>query len=573
MTPSFSRRQRAFLLTAAALCVVGLGQASAAADRSDSDAPSFRAFWVNAFDIGFKSRAQVDEMVSLTVAGNYNVIVAEVLAYQDDVGNGHGAYWHSQIVPWAAEVDAGFDPLAYLVETAHAADIEVHCWLVPFRVCNVWPPAGNDLVASHPEWLTVKQADMGTGPRPVLSEYYILDPGSPDVQNYLLDIVQELCRNYAIDGIHWDYIRYIDRAAGYPTDLAYEGSSLRRYQRLMDTTEVPSSIEPTWDDFRRRTITEIVRRTRFEMPRIDENPRQPLRHTAALITSNPPSPDFEETRPYRDMFCNWEYWIRMGYLDATIPMAYFRETSDPTTYRRWVDNAVGWAYDRHTYIGVGVFVNYFDDSVTQIEYALGQGAHGVCTYSYPATGYSDGPWYDWYPYVASSVFAEPVPVPGMPWRDPATAVEGTVWGQVTDYATGLPVDNASVRVGGMDDVLTDANGYYVVTLIPATATGTPYDVTAVAEGYELRRATDFPVVAGDIRERHFVLGGPALPGDMDADLDIDFEDLDPFTFCLVGPEVTFPPTHFCTAGDADGDRDLDLVDVASLQREFTGPGP
>ncbi len=572
MTLSLPRRAYAAccpsLIAISLVTAVATARAGEPGPARDAD-PAFRGVWVNAFDEGLKSRGQIDDLVGRTATGRYNAIVAEVLAYQDDEGNGHGAYWHSDIIPWAAETDADFDPLAYLVEQAHAVGVEVHCWLVPFRVCEVWPPSGNSLLAGHAEWLTVTDDYMDQGPVPV-SGYYLLDPGSPDVQDYLMSIVVELCTDYEIDGIHWDYIRYTNRNAGYPTTMEYEGSTLRRYQRITGSSDVPSTIDEDWSDFRRRTVTEVVRRARFEIPRITENPRQPLRHTAALITSYPAASDFTETRPYRELFCNWEYWARMGYLDATIPMAYFAEYHAPDTYRAWVDHSVGWAYDRHTYIGVGTFVNYSDDSVTQIEYAFDHGAHGVCTYSYTGTGYDFSDYADWYPYIAQHSFSEPAPMPVMPWRDPATAVEGTLWGQITDYSTGAPIDDAEVRVGGMDVVRTDGNGYYTATLIPAAGAGRAYDVEVTAAGYDLRRAINVLVVPGDIRQRNVMLGGPSLPGDMDVDGDVDFDDLDGFTFCCVGPEFSFPAGHFCVAGDSDGDRDVDLADVAAFQHSFTG---
>ena len=60
----------------------------------------------------------------------------------------------------------------------------------------------------------------------------------------------------------------------------------------------------------------------------------------------------------------------------------------------------------------------------------------------------------------------------MPWRNPATATEGIMWGRVSDARTGLYVDDATVTVTGGPTVKTDGNGYYVATLIPATAGGT-----------------------------------------------------------------------------------------------------
>jgi hypothetical protein len=63
----------------------------------------------------------------------------------------------------------------------------------------------------------------------------------------------------------------------------------------------------------------------------------------------------------------------------------------------------------------------------------------------------------------------------------------------------------------------------------------------------------------------------AAPGDYDSDGDVDMADLQELTFCLQGPQALINPGHFCLAGDANGDRHIDLSDFASFQRMFTNP--
>jgi len=200
--------------------------------------PEFRGFWADAFHSGFKSESQIDDMVSRASAGNYNAIVAEILAYKDTSGGGHGAYWHSSIVPWASEVTSGFDPLEYLCDRAHASGIEVHAWLVAYRVSTSWPPSGNTTISAHPEWIMVPIGSMGGGPATVEGKY-VLDPGSPDVQEYLISIVQELVNNYEIDGINWDYIRYTDDNAGTRPTRAMRSRAWPASRRLPATSARP----------------------------------------------------------------------------------------------------------------------------------------------------------------------------------------------------------------------------------------------------------------------------------------------------------------------------------------------
>jgi uncharacterized lipoprotein YddW (UPF0748 family) len=474
--------------------------------------PEFRGFWVDVFHVGMQNAAQVDQMIALAVQGHYNAIVPQILAFHDSQVGSHGAYWRSNIVPQSTYVTPTFDPLGYMVEQARAHGLEVHCWLVAFRVSSVWPPVNNAYLEAHPEWLKVPKASIGTVAK--VGNYYEFDPASPDVQDYLASIIRELVSSYEIDGIHWDYIRSTARDSGYPADLAYAHSGLKRFQRIYNRTDVPDATGDTeWDDFRRRSITEVVRRMRWEIPLITSNPRQPVRYSAAVVTWHPCSTDFHNTRPYYEVYSDWEDWQSKGYLDSPVLMAYFDEDGAYTqTYRDWVDNSVSlWRHNRQTIIGPGIYMNSFANSIIQLQYARAAGADGFCTYSYNVTNDDGSTWTDWYAHVAANLFTEPAPVPTMPWRDPATATEGTLYGRVTGTTPGsVPVDDATVQVGSLPSVQTDANGYYIVTLIPAAAGGTSVSVTATRTGLPTTTVGKVTVVPGDVRRQDIALVAPVI---------------------------------------------------------------
>jgi uncharacterized lipoprotein YddW (UPF0748 family) len=547
----------------------------------------FRAFWADVWTSSFMTSAQVNEMVSRAVAGRYNAIVSEVLAYQDYGSGSHGAFWRSNIVPRSTVVTTNYDPLAYLCQQAHAQGIEVHAWIVPFRVGASWPPSGNATLSAHPEWVMVPEGNMGTTV-PIGTDY-TLDPGSPDVQEYLMSIVRELVTNYPIDGINWDYIRYTQTDAGYPASTSYTKSTLARFQTITGYVGTPPPTgENSWNNFRRRTIDEIIRRARAEIPSIRTNPRQPLRNTADVFAVGDAPFNFESTSAYV-YHQNWRYWMEMGWLDAAVPMNYKREhrSDQAQWYRNWVDAAIGWRYNRHVFCGQGNYLNGFENSLAQLQYAYSAGANGTANYDYQGTRATEilcdsydteFPDWTWYSYIAANLFTSPAPTPTMPWRNSATATEGTLWGRVTDFFTGLPVDDATVLVSGVGTVQTDGNGYYVVTLIPAGAGGTLYNVTASKGGYPNRKDTA-AVVAGDVARLDLDLGN--MPGDFDGDGDIDLSDYRLLALCMSysGPAKPLASTHLCMQGstgngyqtDLDGDMNVDMADAAKFQNLYPAP--
>lgn len=105
-------------------------------------------------------------------------------------------------------------------QQAHATTVSKSTLgFVPYQQVHVLA-AERQQPSPHPEWLMVPLAYMDGGPAKVDGKY-VLDPGSPDVQEYLISIVRELVTNYAIDGINYDYIRYTVTDAGEPADLDY----------------------------------------------------------------------------------------------------------------------------------------------------------------------------------------------------------------------------------------------------------------------------------------------------------------------------------------------------------------
>ncbi len=533
----------------------------------DTSTPTeFRGFWAYAFGAGFKSQAEIDDMIARALLGNYNAILPEVLAYHDTGGNGHGAYWNSSIVPKASDISpSSFDPLAYLVTEAHANGLEVHPWLVTYRACTSWPPNGNATLTAHPEWISVLQSDMGSGPQPISGKYE-LDPGSPDVQEYLISIVRELVTNYAVDGIHWDYIRYTNSGAGYPAHTWYTRSGLERFREITGYSGTPSSGYNPWEDFRRREVTELVRRAQVEMATIDSNPRQPLRHTAALITWGDAPSSFESTSAW-GIFQNWREWMELGYLDAGIPMTYYDYDTYPSWYRNWVDQEMVWRYDRHIFVGPGIYLNDFSDSITEIVYARNAGADGICTYSYSGT-YDGGTDWSWYSYVAGAAFTDPIATPTMPWRDPALASEGYVYGRVVDGHTGAPIDDATIKLNGATVAQTDGNGFYSITQVWSGGSGALHPVSAVATGFTEVTRPQVLVEPAGYTEANFALGG-WLPGDYDVDLDVDAEDYAEFELALTGPDVGPPPAGG-DVFDFNDDNDVDMDDFQLFQVAFTG---
>ena len=90
-----------------------------------------------------------------------------------------------------------FDPLEWIIAESKRRGIEFHAWMNPYRI-----GAGTiEQVASR-----FPAANPASDPNNLLkgNQNVILDPGSPEVRDFLVDTVMELVNNYDVDAIHFD---------------------------------------------------------------------------------------------------------------------------------------------------------------------------------------------------------------------------------------------------------------------------------------------------------------------------------------------------------------------------------
>lgn len=132
------------------------------------------------------------------------------------------ALYNSPLEPWSEWMtgtqgqapDPLYDPLQLLLEEGHKRNMEVHAWMNPFRaVVNAETSsiAPQHISVTHPEW-TIRYGNV-----------VVLDPGLPDVRQYINEIVLDVITRYEVDGIHWDdyFYPYPIANVSFPDDASF----------------------------------------------------------------------------------------------------------------------------------------------------------------------------------------------------------------------------------------------------------------------------------------------------------------------------------------------------------------
>ena len=321
-----------------------------------AEKPRYQAVWVDAFHDGFKTPEQSRQLIEWARRNNINALFIEVRKAGD-------AYYQSKIEPVAPALSPpGYDPLADLIAQGHdtragRSRIEIHAWLIVYRVGTgqFLPPS--HVAQRHPEWLSTtyrgKREDEGN---------IFLDPGVPEVINHTDRVAAELVSQYDLDGIHFDRIRYPGKEWG------YNSIAVSRFRSIAHRLWRPRPDDPTWGEFRRQQVSMMLRRLYITA----KSRRPAIKVSAATIAFDDCNPDFRQSRAYGDVFQDWQRWVLADLLDLNCLMIYKRDhvPEQAAQYRRWLDFLAANRGSALAIVGQGSYINSPSGSMRQVSLAL-----------------------------------------------------------------------------------------------------------------------------------------------------------------------------------------------------------
>lgn len=381
-----------------------------------------RAVWVTRYDWTqfntVPTPESIDALVAKVAGAGFNTIFFQVRAAGD-------AYYASDLEPWAARLtgstwetlgqDPGWDPLARMVEQAHAVGLEVHAyvnvypaWQSPFDETygSRWPPAttppqmfdrftyGPDY-AAHPgeyalgyDW---RQHSRDGTPMPLNWNAYLwASPGLDQVRGYVLSVTTDIVTRYDVDGLHLDLVRYAGPGYSYdPVSNAAAG-------------EVKTAGRDQWQ---RERVTDLV--TGVHSATLATRPEAWV--TAAVWPYYKDVWGWGLSEGYYDYYQDSQGWLASGAVDGIAPMLYGGQADDFTRWQTLMEDFVASSAGGHVYPGIGGNYEDFDEIERRIAVARRAGAPGHALFSYQALEARDF-WDD----LAAVPYAVPAVVPERP---------------------------------------------------------------------------------------------------------------------------------------------------------------
>lgn len=362
-------------------------------------AQEVRALWVVRTTL--TSPEKIRQLVSSAADNGFNTLIVQIRGRGD-------AYYNSKVEPRAIELKdqpLTFDPLAFTLEEAHKRGLKVHGWINTNLLANLdaLPAHPEHVYNKHPEWLAV--------PKPVAAELYKMSPrdpayrqkivewskanrgelegvytgpANPKVRDHIYKIWMDVLKNYPVDGLHFDYVRFAS------PDFDYSRTSLENFRKWLqpqitsderrelknalktNPLAAPEMFSSKFADFQRAQVTAVVERIYRGVKK-----RRPDALVSAAVFAN-------DENAYTRRFQDWRRWLQMGILDVACPMAY---TTDTAVFQKQIEVATTTARgaNRQVWAGIGAYRITSDSAVEKINVARALNTQGFILFSYDFT--------------------------------------------------------------------------------------------------------------------------------------------------------------------------------------------
>lgn len=297
----------------------------------------FRSSWVITWD-HINSNADPGQNIAKIIkimddhkAANMNAVIFQVR-------QSGTAYYESSFEPWgyySGYQYPGYDPLEVAIIEAHKRGLELHAWFNVFQTSSTYPGSP---AAEHPEWLC---RDRNGIP---MTSYRSISPGLQEVRDYTTNVAMDIVRNYDIDGLHLDYVRWnehtntgrqsvepqteIRRMDGIismeeQSELTLNPSGRYLYDYLHPySAGIPDGYN-SWEDWWRGSVTSFVEQLHDSIQSVKPH----VQLSAAVLGKY----NWSGWQGYGTVFQDGAKWYNEGSLDHIMPMSYHWTTADGFT--------------------------------------------------------------------------------------------------------------------------------------------------------------------------------------------------------------------------------------------------
>ena len=247
------------------------------------------------------SRKGIDDLIQFATQAHVKVLFVQV--YRANKSWFPSKVADSRIYKESLK-SVGEDPLALLIQKAHAAGIEVHAWL---NLLSLSKNTKAPILKKYGYGILTKNQE----PKQSLKDYeidyqYFLEPGDMRVRKVLSIMLGELLKKYpALDGVQFDYIRYPDVKPHY----GYTAINMKRFKKAHPHQDIIEGSD-IWKQWKKDQVTELLKMLVTKARKI--HPHIHVSTTGCVSYS----------RAVEEAFQDWPFWINSGVVEFVTMMNY-----------------------------------------------------------------------------------------------------------------------------------------------------------------------------------------------------------------------------------------------------------
>ena len=253
------------------------------------------------------------------------------------------AMYDSKIEPWSKFLTGRqgeppfpyYDPLVFMVAETHKRNMEFHAWFNPYRALmdsrqNPNPP--KHVTRAHPDWI-IKYGGKS-----------YLDPGIPEVRDYVISVITDVVKRYDIDAVHLDDYFYPYRVAN------VEFGDAKTYAKYGGGADK--------DDWRRNNISLFISLLNTNIKSIKPYVKLGI-SPFGIWRNSTKDPEGSATKGgqtnYDDLYADVLMWMQKGWVDYLLPQLYWEHASHAAPFGVLLPWWFGHCYKRHVYYGLAAY--------------------------------------------------------------------------------------------------------------------------------------------------------------------------------------------------------------------------
>ncbi|MGI2908260.1 glycoside hydrolase family 10 protein [Tolypothrix sp. VBCCA 56010] len=260
----------------------------------------------------FKSRERIAEAMDFLAQTGFNVVFPVVWTKALTL-------YPSKVMQqtFGVEIDllfVGRDPLAEAIAEARRVGLKVIPWF-EYGFASSYNLNGGMLLEKKPEW-AARDRDGNLVNK---NGFEWLNSLDPQVQNFMLNLVLEVVKNYDVDGIQGD-----DRLPALPSEGGYDQLTVQRYHQQFGKNPPRNPQDKQWLQWRANILTDFLARLYQKVKAVNPN---------LLVSMAPNIHDWALKEYLQDS----PKWLEQKIVDTIHPQVYRR---DFLSYKSIIDQLV-----------------------------------------------------------------------------------------------------------------------------------------------------------------------------------------------------------------------------------------